>query len=156
MDSSTVLHNRLGHRLGLGHGDPGFCEPCALAKSKHKLVRGKAKPHPGVRAGQRVHIDLTGPMSTPAAGSGALYACGILDEATRYSAVFLLKNKSGALSALQAFVRTLKTAGYAFEHGCSVHSDQDTVFKAADFTFYCSDHGVRQVFSPPHSHAKTA
>jgi hypothetical protein len=60
----------------------------------------------------------------------------IFDEASRFSAVQFVENKTGALSAPVSFVRFLMTASYPFGQSCLVHSDQDSVFEAADFVAF--------------------
>ena len=102
---ALLLHRRFGHLneqsmrsmglLSAGQKFP-FCEPCALAKSKRKPVAKKASARDSA-PGQLTHTDLCGPMEGTSLHSHALYALVFVDDATRYTTLYLMQHKNQAL-----------------------------------------------------------
>ena len=94
--SSQLLHERLGHAstdtlrlLGISY-QPGKCDSCILGKQTRspfpRIQRSSAKLF-------RVYLDHCGPITPPSYGN-ALYALAIIDEATGYSWIYCVPDKS--------------------------------------------------------------
>ena len=114
--TATLWHLRMGHlnRKSLDllkkvdnngvslDGTVPDCDVCAVGKSRqqtHPKTADQHVQHPF----QLVFTDLMGPF-TPEALRGYKYASKISDEHTRWTEIYLLKSKDGALHAFQSFV----------------------------------------------------
>jgi transposase InsO family protein len=171
-DDSTVVaaatrlsvlqrHERLGHlheqgMRDIGQLEPGeslpFCEHCALAKSKRKAVPKQAAPR-STKPGQLTHSDLCGPMDVPTL-MGARYAVNFIDDATRYTTVYLVKNKDDVPRCFRLYVAKMLTLGVTIGKGCTLQSDNDSVYRGRDFQEWCSARGISQRYSAPHTQAQ--
>ncbi|KAG1665162.1 hypothetical protein FOA52_005543 [Chlamydomonas sp. UWO 241] len=116
--SPSLWHARFGH-LGYNNlskvsqmvtGMPVFdpdetkaaaaslCTPCITGKSSRgPLVASKSPPNLLLHV---LHSDLMGPLS-PASRGGARYVMTVIEDYSRYSLVFLLKNKSDASHSMR-------------------------------------------------------
>ncbi|KAG1654211.1 hypothetical protein FOA52_010588 [Chlamydomonas sp. UWO 241] len=116
--SPSLWHARFGH-LGYNNlskvsqmvtGMPVFdpdetkaaaaslCTPCITGKfSRGPLVASKSPPNLLLHV---LHSDLMGPLS-PASRGGARYVMTVIEDYSRYSLVFLLKNKSDASHSMR-------------------------------------------------------
>jgi len=107
IDNYTLWHHRLGHpNRKLLLSMPNFvdglenvtltppesiCEGCIYAKS-HRLPF-TASTHRSTEILERVHTDLCGPMPSPSL-SGSKYILTFIDDASRYTMVYFLREKS--------------------------------------------------------------
>ncbi|KAG1659195.1 hypothetical protein FOA52_005673 [Chlamydomonas sp. UWO 241] len=75
-----------------------LCTPCITGKSSREpLVASKSPPNLLLHV---LHSDLMGPLS-PASRGGARYVMTVIEDYSRYSLVFLLKNKSDASHSMR-------------------------------------------------------
>ena len=142
--TSRLLHNKLGHRHIV------TCEPCELAKSTRVSVPKQSNPRTAEPC-QLLYIDIAGPLEVDDL-RGMRYAVSVVDDNTRFTWTFLIKRKSDVCHVL-AKLRVDRHMRHGLR-GATLQSDSDMVFKAMEFRSVCTDFGVVQRFSPPHTQAK--
>ena len=168
--SITMMHDRLGH---LNYRDllqlsevadgvyidktdtpPNLCGDCALGKSARKAVP-KAAAKRATVAGQLIHSDLNGPM--PDSVGGKKYVVCFIDDATRWSSVYLMRNKSELSDCFLKFIQDMRVVGtkdpLVIGDGSTLHSDNGGEYRSSKFEQLCSSRGIQQTFSPPHTQA---
>lgn len=126
----------------------GFCHTCAESKSRAMSISRNPAPLRGVAIGQWQHADILGPV-TPLSFGGNKFALVIQDDKSHYNRVYLMREKSEALSKVQEHYNFLRAAGIDLQPGqCTLFTDQDSVFKAQDFRNWCEQQAIVQSFSP--------
>jgi len=137
--SFELWHRRLGH-LGRDNmkllfkltkdapnieKEDNFCEPCILGKNTRTISRQTAER--SSQPLQLVHSDLSGKFTTPSIG-GSNYYITFVDDYSRFTSIYFLKNKSDALGAFikyKAFAE--KHTGYSIK---AVRSDNGGEYQA--------------------------
>lgn len=161
------LHRRLGHanlivvkemakRVGIVVTSAALkdipCDDCVLGKSARVSVdRTKADPRSSA-PGQYIHTDLNGPMEVKSIG-GARYAMVFVDDFTRVTRVYPLRDKTETLSAIQRFTIDAASIGIVFGKGSTLHGDNGTEYRNAAVDRWCLTNGVMQTSCPPHTQA---
>ena len=79
----------------------GVCEGCVLGKH-HKEMFGKGKAWHAKECLQLIHNDICGPLEVPSL-SHTVYFLTFIDDFSRKSWVYFLKNKSAVFSIFQIF-----------------------------------------------------
>lgn len=139
-----MLRNNSKYNIDCAAGpDHINCHTCVeqkATKGTHdsKLVQNEDKP------GDVLFVDLCGPMPVPT-WSNKRYAMVIVDGCTRYSWVFLLRQKSDAYAAFENFICDFKT-----QHGIAprrFHSDNGVEFTSKKLRELLTAHGVRHTFT---------
>ena len=150
--TATLWHRRMGHlnRKSLDllkkvnnngvsfDGTVSDYDVCAVERSRqraHPKTADQHVQHPF----QLVFTDLMGPF-TPEAVGGYKYVSKISDEYTRWTEIYLLKSKDGALHALQSFVQSM-----AIPRGVRVErlrADKGGEFVGNGFKDYCTQTGL--------------
>ena len=168
-DLLTHWHHRLGHlnfrevfRMGsegLLDGDwknvsnhdlaYAFCESCVLGKGR------RLNTYPALERAQRpndlVHIDIWGPARTTSLG-GNRYFLTCYDDHSRYTRLYLLKNKS---EALRAFEQYIILVGNQCETTIKrVRMDNGSEFTSNRFENLLANNGILENFIPPGDHAQ--
>ncbi|BBH08684.1 ABC-2 type transporter family protein [Prunus dulcis] len=129
-----LWHRRLGHRLL----DSDFtCDTCILAKS-HRV------PYPlstnkCTTPFMLIHSDVRGP-SPITAPSGVQWFVTFIDDCTRMTWLYLLKNKNKVFSCFQSFHRQMKTQFNAQIQ--ILRLDNGGEFVNYDFQTYFQQHGI--------------
>lgn len=119
------LHRRLGHasaesiqrlvRNGVvtgvklvGNSDLPLCDSCVFAKTRRKPVP-KARSSPlAPEVGDRVHTNVWGPAPVATLG-GRRYYVSFTDDRSRYTAVYLIRNKSDVRRMYSKFRAWIKS-----------------------------------------------
>ena len=150
--TATLLHRRMGHlnRKSLDllknvdnngvsfDGTVPDCDVCAVGKSRQQ-AHPKTADQPVQHPFQLVFTDLMGPF-TPEALGAYKYVSKISDEHTRWTEIYLLKSKEGALHAFQSFVQSMVIpSGVCVER---LRADKGGEFIVNDFKGYCTQTGV--------------
>jgi hypothetical protein len=155
-----MWHQRLGH-LGLNNlqllksknmaegltfsptDSLGFCEGCVLGKQT-RLPFNKSGATRATDLLELVHIDLNGKQSESSIG-GANYFMLVIDDFSRYTSVYFIRNKDDALKCFDIFKKyaELKT-GRKLK---AVRSDNGGEFSSNAFHQYCSQAGIIQQFT---------
>ena len=117
--TATLWHRQMGHlnrksldllkkvnNNGISFDGTGpDCDVCAVGKGRqraHSKTADQHVQHPF----QLIFADLMGQF-TPEALGGYKYVSKISDEYTRWTEIYLLKSKDGALHAFQSFVQSI-------------------------------------------------
>ena len=117
--TATLWHRRMGHlnRKSLDllkkvnnngvsfDGTVPNCDVCAVGKSRHRAHPKTADQHVQHPC-QLVFTDLMGQFTLEALG-GYKFVSKIYDEHTRWTEIYLLKSKNGALHPFQSFVQSM-------------------------------------------------
>ena len=159
-----LWHRRLGHRdwaaaeriikeqlaTGMKVRDCGIrsvCECCLEGKSARA-------PFPAVTERKStqildiVHTDLCGPMQT-STPSGNRYVMHLIDDFSRYTVTFLLKQKSEATNRIKAYVRwTENRFGRKMQ---IIRSDGGGEFDNKEVRKFYQDEGIKPQFTTPYS-----
>lgn len=83
------------------------CEICIVAKMLRKAF-AKEKPHVSKDILDIVYSDLCGPFQTQTPG-GKLYFLTFIDEYSRYTTVYLLREKSEVNTKIKDFIELMRT-----------------------------------------------
>lgn len=168
-DLLTQWHHRLGHlnfrevfRMGsegLLDGDwknvsnhdlaYAFCESCVLGKGR------RLNTYPSLERAQRpndlVHIDIWGPSRTPSLG-GNRYFLTCYDDHSRYTRLYLLKNKSEALRAFEEYI--ILVGNHCETTIKRVRMDNGSEFTSNHFKRLLANNGILGNLIPPGDHAQ--
>ena len=145
-----MWHQRLGHPsfdtlkslqnlLHLKSFYSHHCTTCPLAKQRR--LSFSSNNHLSCNAFDLIHTDIWGPLST-ATHEGYTYFLTIVDDATRFTWVFILKQKSDVKLVIPQFFKLIET-----QYGKTVkqvHSDNDPELM---FTDFFKEKGVLHQFS---------
>jgi transposase InsO family protein len=126
----------------------GFhCDECQSAKSTHK--KPKERVAHAIHPFENVHSDLSGKFSTQSM-AGSRYFITFIDEATRYSWVRFLKNKSEAAQTILDFISFVKV-----QHKANIQrftTDCGGEYMAKDLKAKLNTLGIVHRSTPPYSH----
>lgn len=156
----NLWHNRMGHlnekdllqllkKININtrmHENKLNCRICALGKqtclpfkSTHERAEEKL---------EIVHSDVCGPFRERSKG-GARYFCTFTDDNTRYSLVYLLKNKSEALEKFQEYKQmTENMCGKKIK---CLQTDNGKEYCNTEFDKYLRDNGIQRRLSAPYT-----
>lgn len=123
------------------------CEGCLLGKharsSFPKEATSRAK-----EPLQLIHTDLCGPISPPSHGKN-LYFILFIDDFSRKTWVYFLKEKSQAFEAFKVFKAMVeKEKGLKIK---SMRCDRGGEFLSKEFNKFCEDNGIRRFLTAPYS-----
>ncbi|PWA98023.1 hypothetical protein CTI12_AA024020 [Artemisia annua] len=123
------------------------CEGCLLGKharsSFPKEATSRAK-----EPLQLIHMDLCGPITPPSHGKN-LYFMLLIDDFSRKTWVYFLKEKSQAFEAFKIFKSMVeKEKGLKIK---SMRSDRGEEFLSKEFNKFCEDNGIRRFLRAPYS-----
>ena len=114
------------------------CDVCAVGKSRQQTHPKTADQH-AQHPFQLIFTDLMGQF-TPEALGGYKYVFKISDEHTRWTEIYILKSKDGALHAFQSSVQSMGIpSGVCVER---LRADRGGEFIGHDFKDYCTQTGV--------------
>ena len=124
-----------------------FCEGCAYGKAcrlPDQTVEAKRNANVGVM----FHVDLAGPMPVKSLG-GASYMLLIKDEATSFTTVYFLKEKSQTASVIVDYVNFMETqTGSKVK---TVKSDNGTEFVNSMLKNFFKEKGIVHERSAPYT-----
>lgn len=158
-----VWHRRLGHRnyedireiFGRGLVKGGRLKDCNCREKicqicvKGKMTRNKFPRHAEHRAsepGDLIHSDVCGPMEKDTC-SGNKYFLTFTDDFSRYTVVYVIKNKSQVFEKLKEYVEIVKNK---FGRNIKMlRSDGGGEYMSNEVTSFLKSHGIqRQVTAP--------
>ncbi|CAB1105631.1 unnamed protein product [Ectocarpus sp. CCAP 1310/34] len=155
--SAALWHRRVGHVHGRSldilrkvqgngveyNGELSACDVCAVGNSKQQNHPKRAS-YDASRPFQLVTTDLMGPFSPPALG-GFLYIKKFVDQHIKWNEVFLMKEKSATVDALQLFNQSVLTP-HELRLEC-VRADKGGEYTSWAFCKYCRDVGIKLLFA---------
>ncbi|MCO5613209.1 hypothetical protein L7F22_067485 [Adiantum nelumboides] len=160
--STLMWHYRLGHinghtlqrmaKNGLCSGLPpnlssiDLCEGCIMGKASHKpFHRSQSRSS---QLNQLVHSDLCGPMES-ASITGSLYFLTFIDDFSRYTTLYFLKQKSQVLTCFKEYCTLVMC-----QHDLPVQilwSDNGGENVSNAFQKFCKDAGIQQQYTTPYT-----
>lgn len=168
-DLLSYWHRRLGHlnfrevfRLGsdgliagnwksvTGHDiSYSFCDDCVQGKGRRLPTHPNPERAPAPH--DLVHIDLWGPARTTSIG-GNRYFLTCRDDATKYTRIYPLKQRSGALQAFGDYIQLVKNqTGKTIKR---IRQDGGGELTSCAFTRLLAQHGILPTVIPPDNHAQ--
>ncbi|KAG7551025.1 Zinc finger CCHC-type [Arabidopsis thaliana x Arabidopsis arenosa] len=163
-DNVFIWHARLGHinmtklkvmvNKDLVNGLPKLkiqdegtiCEGCQYGKS-HRLPFDYSTSRSSFPL-ERVHSDLMGPTRTPSY-SGYHYMLLFVDDFSRYTWVYFVKEKSEVFSKFLEFKVTVE--GELGQKIKTLRTDNGGEFMSKEFLSFCRDNGIKREFTCPHT-----
>ena len=115
------------------------CEGCIYGKQcRQKFATNNNKKTE--RPLQVVHSDLCGPMQTTSL-DGNRYFISFIDDFTRFTILYFLKEKFGAFKAFISYKAYVENHG---QHKIStIRSDNGGEYFSKEWIKFCEDHGIR-------------
>ena len=141
--SLELMQKRDGNEVAFDYSID-HCDVFAVGK-RHQLAHPKRAKHADITAPfQLVYQDLMG-LFKPAARAGYEYVSKIIDQFTKWTAVYLLYTKGQALASLQLFVTS--TAIPFGSRTVTWRADKGGEYTGEGFKAYCQETGIPQQFA---------
>ena len=124
-----------------------FCEGCVEGKLKRKPFQPVGEIR-STRRLERVHSDVCGPMATASIG-GSKYFVTFIDDYSRCTAVYFLKQKNEVFEKFQEFEKLVTN-----ETGTAIgalRSDNGGEYVSSKFESYLKSRGIRHELTVPHT-----
>jgi len=149
-----IWHNRLGHfyindiekYLNLHDINNKQCKDCGISKMKrypHNGTTPKAS-----KLLETIHSDIIGPIK-PVFIDGMKYILTFIDEFSRKSWIFPLKEKAEAINNILFF---LKYINNQYENKIKFFkSDNGREYNNSKIKKYCRKNGIKKIYSPPYN-----
>jgi transposase InsO family protein len=118
-----------------------LCKHCQ--QGKQTRTRFKSKEYSTTKPLEIVHTDLVGPTTTKGL-KGERYFMLLVDDYTRMTAVFFLKNKSEAFENFKIYKEIVENEMDS-RIKC-LRSDNGGEFTSKEFMDYCNNHGIKRQF----------
>ncbi|GJY34906.1 retrovirus-related pol polyprotein from transposon TNT 1-94 [Tanacetum coccineum] len=125
-------------------------KPCsACEKGKHKRTSFKTKQNFSIRKCLHLlHMDLFGPISLMSVNHEK-YTLIIVDEFSRYTRVYFLRNKSEAPKIIMSFIRMVENQNDVKVK--QIRTDNEIEFKNYELESFCDEKEISQNFSSPYT-----
>ena len=161
--SIDLWHRRLGHLSvdgikwlanGLAHGielekgkELTFCDACVHGKQHRESFPKEGATH-ATEVLEIVHTDVCGPMSEPSIGK-ARYFVTFIDDKTRKTFVYFLKQKSDAFEKFKQFKSAVENkTGKRIK---TLRSDNGGEYTSNEFETYLKKHGIAHQKTAPYT-----
>ncbi|GJT22454.1 retrovirus-related pol polyprotein from transposon TNT 1-94 [Tanacetum coccineum] len=121
-------------------------KPCSTCeKGKHHRASFKTKQNFSIRKCLHIlYMDLFGPVSLMSINHEK-YTLVIVDEYSRYTWVYFLRNKSQATEMIMSFIRMVENQNDVKVK--QIKTDNGTEFKNQELESFCNEKGISQNFS---------
>ena len=124
----------------------GPCESCITAKSHRKHFQSSTSQ--AKRFGELTHTDVCYIGVPTIIGNYTMFLL-FVDDSTRFTTCYLLKNKSDTVTVLKSY--DARVANITGKHCQIIRSDNGTEFFNRSVKEYCSDRGIIQQSSTPYT-----
>ncbi|CAJ2652499.1 unnamed protein product [Trifolium pratense] len=124
-----------------------FCEECVLSKQTRTSFQKKAE-YQAKHILELIHTDICGPI-TPESFSGKRYFITFIDDFSRKTWVYFLKEKSEEFEVFKKFKVMVEKP--TDRHIKAVRSDRGGEYTSTAFMKYCEDLGIRRFLTAPYS-----
>ncbi|CAB0006860.1 unnamed protein product, partial [Nesidiocoris tenuis] len=118
---------------------PTVCEVCV--KAKQTRFPFKTNRERATRPLQILHTDVIGPIETET-WDGKRYILSVLDDATQFASVFLMRRKSEAFDFIKNFV--VEAEAQHKQVVSKIRSDNGGEFSSDEMKRWCKQRGIRQ------------
>ena len=144
MDSiSKLIDENMAEGMNCSdHGkESSLCESCIMGK-QHRTPFPKDKPHRASQPFEIIHSDVCGPMHIKSLG-GSRYFVTFIDDCSRYTQTYFLKNKDEVLEKFKEFVNYVNTLGKKVK---ILRSDNGGEYCSKTIQDYLKEHGIQHQF----------
>ena len=149
MDSiSKLIDENMAEGMNCSdHGkESSLCESCIMGK-QHRTLFPKDKPHRASQPFEIIHSDVCGPMHIKSLGSSR-YFVTFIDDYSRYTQTYFLKNKDEVLEKFKEFVNYVNTLGKKVK---ILRSDNGGEYCSKRFQDYLKEHGIQHQTTVPYN-----
>ena len=127
-----------------------FCEACAKGKQHHRAYPKTANYHAS-EPFKLVHSDICGPMPVPSLG-GSRYHVSFIDDYSRYTFVYFMKNKNKVLEKFKEFhTYAMNVTGRPIK---ILRSDNGGEYSSKEFESFLKKNGIVHQLSVPYNSAQ--
>jgi transposase InsO family protein len=138
IDKSSLVHS--------ADGDSIHCVSCVMGKQKRLPFPQTARRADAVA--ELIHSDVWGPVNIPSS-TGDSYFVVFTDDYTRYSAVYLMRNKSEVFTRFKHFLPWIQTQSGG--HVKRLRTDNGGEYISREFINYLADHGIEHELTMPYT-----
>ncbi|PIL29342.1 hypothetical protein GSI_09393 [Ganoderma sinense ZZ0214-1] len=128
------------------------CEACVHAKATRRPVPKEREGERSTSLGEEVHSDIWGPSRVISLG-GRKYYISFTDDATRFTTLYLLRQKSEAFESFRGFVAWLKN-----QHDTNVkalNTDRGGEYLSDEFISFLEENGIQSKLSVHDTHGES-
>ena len=125
------------------------CESCIMGK-QHRTPYPKNDPHRAEKSFEIVHSDVCGPMEIPSLGK-SLYFVTFIDDLSRYTQVYFIKQKNQVLEKFKEFVNYAENSGKKVN---ILRTDNGGEYCSKEFNSYLKEKGITHQTTVPHNPAQ--
>eukprot|EP00112_Aurelia_sp_Birch-Aquarium-sp1_P026532 Seg946.1 transcript_id=Seg946.1/GoldUCD/mRNA.D3Y31 product="Retrovirus-related Pol polyprotein from transposon TNT 1-94" protein_id=Seg946.1/GoldUCD/D3Y31 len=123
------------------------CEGCAMGK-QHRQPFPKKSQSRSSQPLELIYSDVCGPMSVNSVG-GSRYFVTFIDDYSRFTTVYSMKNKSEVLEKFKEFVSLVENL---FEKRVkSLRSDNESEYESREFEQYRNSKGIKKDDTIPYT-----
>ena len=123
------------------------CEGCAVGKQNRQPFPKKSTHH-STEPLELIHSDVCGPMNIASVG-GSRYFVTFIDDYSRYTAVYMMKNKSEVFQKFKEFVALSENS--TGKRVKRLRSDNGGEYASEEFLKYCKMHGILKEDTIPYT-----
>ncbi|UYV78316.1 hypothetical protein LAZ67_16000942 [Cordylochernes scorpioides] len=137
---AKMAKNQSVRGLNCSPAKPEKCEDCLIGKSyRLPFLQHSHKEEKEIMPLDLVHADLMGPLDVLSWG-GAKYVLTIIDESTRYTSVFFLKNKGETLGKVKEWIQeSEKQTSRKLKR---IRTDNGLEFCSKEWDTFCTSVGI--------------
>ena len=131
----------VGFRLDPNQQEEKECVTCALTKIKRTPISTQRATPRATKFGEHFHMDIWGPAKVQTLTHGR-YTLTLVDDATRWGQLIVMREKSDGFAKYVAFQSWLKT-----QYGITIktlQSDNDAVFLSREFEDFLQSNGTQR------------
>lgn len=123
-----------------------YCDTCCRCKQTKSSYKSVQKFKRNNEILSVIHSDLCGPMQTVSLG-GNRYFLTFIDDATKFTVVYFLKNKNEALKCFKTYKREVENI---FSKKIKyLQTDNGLEFASGEFQTFLSESGIKSRFTCP-------
>ena len=123
------------------------CEGCAMGK-QHRQPFPKKSQHESTQPLEIIHSDVCGPMNVNSVG-GSRYFVTFIDDYSRFTSVYFMKNKNEVLDKFKEFVELGENL--TEKRVKILRSDNGGEYLSQEFTQYCKGRGIKKDDTIPYT-----
>ena len=146
----NLLHNQQSQSQTLTPtSTPTHCLGCIKGK-QHRVSFNHVATHRSTQPLQLIHTDVCGPMQTTSLG-GARYFITFIDDYTRYTTVYTMKQKSEAFHYFTQYKQLVEKQHQPLYMIKALRSDGGGEYVSNVFKQYLVQHGIQHQQTPPYT-----